>query len=147
MTKPLKVGLQAGAGPLPGYLWSVHYLSIARDEAMEFLTDDQYAHVVGLIRALASEADPTHPSTVTVEAVEGFFELKDKGGILGKINLRVYFATSPNDKAIVILGAIKKEAEGPTPAWVRVRIRGRLRKFRDGEFGRPGWGRSNRGIK
>lgn len=136
MAKPLKVGLQAGAGPLPGYLWSVYYLSVAREEATAFLNDGQYAHAVDLVRALASEADPTHPATVTVEAVEGFFELKDKGGILGKINLRVYFTVSPKEKTIVVLGAIKKEAEGQTPAWVKIRIRNRLRKFREGEFGR-----------
>lgn len=137
MAKSLKVGTQAGAGPLPGYLWSVYYLSIAREEAMAFLNDGQYAHAVELVRALASEADPTHPSTVTVEAVEDFYELKDKGGILGKINLRVYFTVNPKEKMIVVLGAIKKEAEGQTPAWVKIRIRNRHRKFREGEFGRP----------
>lgn len=136
MAKPLKVGLQAGAGPLLGYLWSVYYLSVAREEAMAFLNDGQYAHAADLVRALASEADPTHPATVTVEAVEELYELKDKGGILGKINLRVYFTVSPKEKAIVVLGAIKKEAEGQTPAWVKIRIRNRLWKFREGEFGR-----------
>ncbi|MGE3107327.1 MAG: hypothetical protein AB7G11_14015 [Phycisphaerales bacterium] len=136
MTKPLKVGVRAGAGPLPGYLWSVYYLTVARDEAMGFLNDGQYAHAVDLVRALASEADPTHPATVTVEAVEDFHELKDKGGILGKINLRLYFTVSPKEKAIVILAAIKKEAEGQTPGWVKIRVRNRLRKFREGEFGR-----------
>lgn len=136
MAKPFKVGLQAGAGPLPGYLWLVYYLSVAREEAEGFLNGEQYAHAVDLVRALASEADPTHPVTVTVEAVEDFYELKDKGGILGKINLRIYFMASSKDRAIVVLGAIKKETEGQTPMWVKIRIRNRLRKFREGEFGR-----------
>lgn len=136
MLKPLKVGLKAGAGPLPGYLWNVDYLSVARDEAMSFLNDEQYAHVVDLMRALASELDPSHPMTVTVEAVGDFYELKDKGGILGKINLRVYFVIDKRKKVIVIIAAIKKEAEGQTPAWVKIRVRHRLRKYHDGEFGR-----------
>lgn len=136
MEKPLKTGLLMGAGPLPGYLWSVYFLSIARDEATGFLNDGQYAHAVDLVRALASDPDPTHPATVTVEAIEDFYELKDKGGILGKINLRVYFTVHPKERAIIILGAIKKEAEGQTPAWVKIRVRNRLRKFREGEFGR-----------
>jgi hypothetical protein len=136
MAKLIKVGVQAGAGPLPGYLWSVHYLSSARDEAMGFLNDAQYAHVVDLVRSLAAEPDPTHPVTVTVEAVEDFFELKDKGGVLGKINLRVYFTVSQKEEAIVILAAIKKEMDGQTPNWVKTRVRYRLRKFREGEFGR-----------
>lgn len=136
MAKPLKVGVQAGAGPLPGYFWSVYYLSSARDEAMGFLNEAQYAHVVDLVRALASEPNPTHPVTVTVEAVEDFYELKDKGGVLGKINLRVYFTVNPKEKAIVVLAAIKKEEDGQTPNWVKTRVRYRLRKFREGEFGR-----------
>lgn len=114
----------------------VYYLSVAREEAEGFLNGEQYAHAVDLVRALASEADPTHPVTVTVEAVEDFYELKDKGGILGKINLRIYFMASSKDRAIVVLGAIKKETEGQTPMWVKIRIRNRLRKFREGEFGR-----------
>lgn len=136
MVKPLKVGLKAGAGPLPGYLWHVGYLSVARDEAAAFLNDEQYAHAVDLVRALASEADPSHPLTVTVEAVDNFFELKDKGGVLGKINLRIYFTFDSEQKTIVILAAIKKEAEGQTPTWVKTRVRHRLRKFHSGEFGR-----------
>jgi hypothetical protein len=72
MVKPLKVGLKAGAGPLPGYCWNVSYLSVAREEAMSFLNDEQYAHAVDLVRALASEKDPSHPSTVRVETVENF---------------------------------------------------------------------------
>lgn len=132
--KPLKTGLQAGAGPPPGYLWNVAYLTVARDEAMGFLNDEQYAHAVDLVRSLASEKDPTHPLTVKVEAVEDFFELKDKGGILGKINLRIYFTIVQPHKLVLVIAAIKKEAEGQTPTWLKIRVRNRLRKFRDGDF-------------
>jgi hypothetical protein len=135
MVKPLKVGFIAGTGPHPGYLWHVGYLSVARDEAMDFLSEEQYAHAVDLVKALASEPDPSHPSMVTVEAVDDFFELKDKGGVLGKINLRVYFMIDRQAKVLCILAAIKKEAEGQTPTWVKIRVRNRLRKFRAGEFG------------
>lgn len=135
MAKPLKVGLLAGAGPLPGFLWSVHYLSSARDDAMGFLDEAQYAHVVDLFRALACEPDPTHPLTVTVQAVDDFYELKDKGGVLGKINLRVYFTVVAKEKAILVVAAIKKEEEGQTPGWAKTRVRYRLRKFHEGAFG------------
>jgi hypothetical protein len=43
------------------------------------------------VKELAMEVDPTHPATVTVEAIEDFYELKEKGGILGKKNIRVFF--------------------------------------------------------
>ena len=126
----------ACAGVPPGYLWNVPYLTLARDEAMGFLNEEQYAHVVDLLGALASEPSPTHANLVAVEAVEDFYELKDKGGILGKINLRVFFTVVPEEKAIVVLGAIKKESDGQTPTWAKTRIRYRLRKFHGGDFGR-----------
>ena len=137
MAKELKKGLNAGGGRPPGYLWSVHYLSVARAEAMDFLNDEQYAHVTDLLRTLASEVDPTHALMVTVQGVEDFYELKDKGGLLGKINLRVFFTVLFKEKAIVVVGAIKKEAEGQTPVWAKSRIRFRLRRFKGGDFGFP----------
>lgn len=135
MAKAVKVGLRAGDGPPPGYLWSVWYLSAARDEAAEFLSPEQYAHVVDLLRALANERDPSHAVTVRVEAVEDFFELKDKGGVLQKINLRVFYTIEAARRTIVVLAALKKEADGQTPTWMKVRVRSRLRRLRNGEFG------------
>jgi hypothetical protein len=137
MDKPLKVGAHVGGGPPPGYLWSVYFLSMAREEAMGFLDAAQYAHTAGLFKALASEADPTHPLTVRVQGIEDYFELKDKGGILGKINLRVFFVVDQAKRAIVVLAAVKKEEDGATPMWMEIRVRHRLRRYRAGEFGVP----------
>lgn len=93
------------------------------------MSEAQYAHVVDLLRALASEADPTHATTADVRSVEEFFEIRDKGGILGRINVRVFFVVRPEDKQIIVLGAINKSAEGPTPTWAKVRIRNRIRQY------------------
>lgn len=128
MAKPVRVGLRQGGGPEPGYLWSVLYLSSARAEAGDFLTESQYAHVVDLMRALAREPQPTHPRTVDVRAVEDFWEIRDKGGILGKVNLRVFFVVNAEEKQIIVLGAINKSAEGQTPTWAKIRIRRRIRE-------------------
>lgn len=38
--KLLKIGVQRGAGPPPGYRWTVLILDIAFDEAMSFLSED-----------------------------------------------------------------------------------------------------------
>ncbi|MFN0131215.1 MAG: hypothetical protein ACKVW3_01580 [Phycisphaerales bacterium] len=133
MAKTIHTGLHAEVAV--GYLWSVFYLTAARDEAMAFLTEEQYAHVTDLMRALAAEADPRRPKTVDVEAVEDWHELKDKGAILGRINLRVYFTVENSRKALLVLGAIKKEADGKMPEWAKIRIRNRLRRFRRGEYG------------
>lgn len=62
-----------------------------------------------------------------VVPVENFFELKDKGGVLGKINLRIYFAVFDDFEAVVVLGCWKKEAEGKVPAYTLIRMRGRFR--------------------
>ncbi|MGE3175845.1 MAG: hypothetical protein AB7O32_00130 [Vicinamibacterales bacterium] len=135
MENPLKVGALAGAGPPPGYAWSVLYLEQAASEARSFLNEEQYAHAVDLLRTLAEEVDPRRAQMVQVESVEDFFELKDKGGVLGKINMRVFFIVLPASKAIVVLGAVKKEADGKTPTVVRCKIRVRKRRFEKGEFG------------
>lgn len=135
MAKSLKTGLRRGGGVPPGYRWNVVYLSMARDDAMQFLDEGQYAHVIDQFKALASEENPRKPATVSVDAVEDFFELRDKGGILGKINLRVFFTILPRERTILVLGAIKKEADGQTPTWARIRIRHRWRRYRNGEFG------------
>ena len=72
---------------------------------------------------------------VNVKPIEDYHELRDKGGILGKINLRIYFLVIPKDKSILVLGAVKKESDKQTPNWIKIRIRSRLRKFRNGDFG------------
>ena len=132
--KKLKVGIQAGAGRAPGYNWTVLYLAVAREEASRFLGPAQYAHVVDQIKSLAREEDPTHPQTVSVDAIEDFFELREKGGPLGRTNVRVFFVLDKEAQAIVVLGAIKKEADGATPAGDRIRMRYRRRKYLAGEF-------------
>lgn len=108
-------------------------MEVAREEAMAFLDEGQYAHVVGLFQELAREIDPTRPESLRVEKVEDFFELKDKGGVLGKINLRVFFIVT--GRSIVVLCAIKKEADGQTPMWAKIRTRYRLRNFSLGAYG------------
>jgi hypothetical protein len=75
--KPVKVGVHQGGGPPPGYRWTVQILDCAHGEAMGFLNADQYEHLAAQIRELASEADPTHSVTQSIDAVEDFFELRD----------------------------------------------------------------------
>src|SRR4051794_18776499 len=90
MKKDLKVGVHRGDGN-PEYRWNVIVLDLAFEDAMKFLDETQYQHVVDQVQELARELDPTHSKTQTVATVENFFELKDKGGPLGHINVRVFF--------------------------------------------------------
>jgi hypothetical protein len=126
--------VQRGGGPPPGYKWTVWIADVAHREARKFLNADQYQHIAMQIKELARADDPTHSETASVDAIEDFHELRDKGGILGGMNVRVFFYLDKPKKALVILGAIKKQNDGPTPKPDKIRMARRLRKYRNGEF-------------
>lgn len=129
--KAVKVGVNIGGGLPPGYLWQVLIIDTAYDEAMSFLNADQYEHLARQFRELAAERDPSHSKTVDVRPIvnEGFFELRDKGGILNRINVRVFFFLDDKPPSIVVLGTIKKENDGPTPVGDKVTMRRRKRLY------------------
>ena len=133
--KGIAIGAKVGGGRRPGYEWAVEYLTVAEDEARRFLNDAQYTHIVHQLQSLARERDPTHPVTVVVAKVEDFHELKDKGGPLGKINVRVFFFVRRETRVIVVLGVIKKEAEGQTPNATKRLMKRRKRKYLRGDYG------------
>jgi len=108
-------------------LWGLGYLDVAEKDARRYLNDDQYAHVVELFDQLACEQNPRLSDTQDIRPIDQFFELRDKGGILGKINLRVYFAVFDEEKLLVALGCRKKEEEHQVPAFVVVKMRNRFR--------------------
>jgi hypothetical protein len=89
------------------------------------------------VKELARENDPTHPLTASVDAIDDFHELRDKGGILGGVNVRVFFFLDKAQSALVVLGAIKKQNDGPTPVGDRRRMARRKRKYLNGEFEGP----------
>ena len=125
--KEVKIGVQVGQGPPPGYKWNVDILDRAFEQAIGFLDEDQYAHMADQVRELAMQGDPTHSETIDVRDIEDFYEIRDKGGVLGKINVRVFFFT--HKRKIVVLGAIKKENDGPTPMGDKRTMRRRKRLY------------------
>jgi hypothetical protein len=127
--KEVKVGVQRGSGPPPGYEWNVNLLDQAFEEAMGFLSEDQYDHLAEQVRELARQDDPTHSETVDIRPIEDFYEIRDKGGILGKINARVFYFVHKPSRTMVVLGAIKKENNGPTPLGDKCRMRRRRRLY------------------
>jgi hypothetical protein len=137
MGKQLKVGVEEGAGPPPGYRWTVLILDIAYEEAMDFMNEDQYQHIAMQVKDLATEIDPSHSRTVSVDAIGDFHELRDKGIALGGMNVRVFFYLDKARSALVVLGAIKKQNDGPTPIGARKRMARRLRKYINGDYGGP----------
>lgn len=136
MSKAVKIGIRQGDGD-PEFRWNVLILDLAFREAVQFLDEAQYQHVAEQVQELARETDPTHPVTGIVAAVEDFFELKEKGGPLGKINVRLFFVLDKPHAAIVVLGAIFKQNEGKTPLGDKKRMQRRMRKYFAGDFGTP----------
>ncbi|MDZ4821673.1 MAG: hypothetical protein SGJ20_22160 [Planctomycetota bacterium] len=132
--KAVKVGVQEGSGA-PPYQWTVLILDFAFDEVRRFLNDSQYQHLAMQVKELARENDPTHPLTVDVKKIEDFYEIRDKGGVLGKLNVRIFFGVDGSARSIVVLGGIKKENNGPTPEGTKIAIRRRWRKYTNGDYG------------
>jgi hypothetical protein len=81
------------------------------------------------VRELARHDDPTHSSRLDIRHIDGFFELREKGGVLNKINARVFFFLRGPAKTIVVLGVINKKNDGPTPLGDRRRMERRMREF------------------
>ena len=127
--KAVKVGVHVGGGPPPGYQWNVAILDLAHREAIAFLSDDQYSHLSHQVRELATLKEPTQSPTVDVRPIEDFHEIRDKGGILGRVNVRVFFFVHHEARTIVVLGTIKKQNDGPTPDGDRIRMKRRKRLY------------------
>jgi hypothetical protein len=124
-----KVGVRRGGGRPPGYQWNVAILPQVREEARAFLDEDQYAHLSRQVRELARHDDPTHSETIDIRPVRDMFEIRDKGGILGKINIRVFFFVSRPNRTIAILGAFSKQNDGPTPPGDLWRMEKRMKRY------------------
>lgn len=112
----------------PPLLWTVKYWPPVIEDA-SFLNSQQYWHVADQISEIARETEPCRCPTAEIEKIGDFWELKDKGGPLGKINLRVFFLVNAALKEIVILGVHKKEDERQLRRSVVVRIERRMRHY------------------
>jgi hypothetical protein len=131
--RKLKVGVKVGGGS--GYQWNVLIVNFVFDEAMKFLDESQYAHLAEQFQMLALSEDPTRSLVVSVDAVDDFHELRDKGGILRGLNVRVFYYVDRRTRSIVVIGAILKKNNGPTLQTVKIRIRRRVRAYLAGEYG------------
>ncbi|MCC7291232.1 MAG: hypothetical protein IT449_04115 [Phycisphaerales bacterium] len=108
-------------------VWSLAYLDVTATEGRKLLTEDQYAHLVQQFEALSCEEDPRRSRTQDIRQIEDFWELREKGGLLGRMNVRVYFTVLESERLILVLKVYKKEEEGQTPGYVKIAVRNRLR--------------------
>ena len=124
-----KMALRKGGGPPPGYEWTVMVLDQAYKEATTLLDNDQYAHMVAQVKELARENEPTRCETVDVRKLGELHEIRDKWGILKRLNIRVFFYVESSQRLLIILGVINKTNDGSTPVVSRLLMEYRLRKF------------------
>lgn len=132
--RKLRIGVKSGGGPPPGYKWNVVIPNIAVEEAYKSFGDDGYWHLAMQVQELAREDDPTHPSTLSVDAIANFHELRESGGVLGNVSARVFFHVNKETHVLLILGTIKKKNNGATRTADRLKMARRLRRYLRGEF-------------
>ena len=126
-----RVWAQTGTGE-PPLLWWLKYWPAAYPEA-KFLTPPQYWHMADQLLEVCRTPDPCTCPTVEISKIRDFWELKDKGGPLGRINLRVFFLPDAETKSVVVFGIHKKEDEDQLRTSVIVRIERRIRLYQCGK--------------
>jgi len=107
--------------------WSLGYLDAAVDEGHKILSDEQYHQVVDVFEQLSMYENPRTVDVFDIKPIESFFELRDKWGVFGKLNVRTFFTLLDGRRIIFVIGCCKKEQEGKTPGHIVGRMRNRLR--------------------
>lgn len=127
-----KIGVRRGGGKPPGYQWWALILDGVYEEALQLVGGAGCRHLALQVKELACQDDPTHSHVVDVRKMEGreFHELRDKGGPLGNVNVRLFFGVSDISRSIVVLGVIKKQNNGKTPLGDILRMARRWREFK-----------------
>lgn len=120
---------RGGSGREPGRKWTIISLASVRREAEKCLTESERCHLRDIISELAYEVTPSHAKTCSVDQVEDFYELREKGGPLGSKNVRVFFGLDDATKSIVLLGVTLKQNDGGTLNATKILMRNRWRKF------------------
>lgn len=122
----IKIALQ----PPDEVVWKVGYLGVANKDAEKLFEPSQRDHLRQQITDLAGHQNPRISQQQDVVPIDQFYELRDKGGVLGRISARVFFGVFDEESLLVILGCHKKENEGSTPNHIVVKMRNRLRQAR-----------------
>jgi hypothetical protein len=113
---------------------TVVVLNIAAKEGADELTAGQYLHVKDQIKQLVGFGRQEFESQLRIEKFGEFWELKEKGGVLGKKNIRVYFKYHEEANEVVVLSTYKKEDDGQAPDHIRIRLKNRWKRYLKGDF-------------
>lgn len=127
--REFRIVSKIGRDSKTGYLWQVKIMNQAFDESQKILNHAQYKHLADQVKELARHNEPTNSDTLDIKPYENFYELRDKGGILGKINVRIYFCLDKESRSIVLLQVMKKENERSIAKGDKITIRRRMRQY------------------
>jgi hypothetical protein len=114
------------------HAWVVVALDVAKAEGRKILSAVQYEHIKEILQRLVDFGDKEELSDLSIEQIGSFWELREKGGVLGRINLRVYFGTLPEDWELVVAKTYKKEDNGKTPQHIVEQVEDRLEVYKLG---------------
>ena len=87
-------------------------LRAAIKDGRAFLNDGQYVHLRDIVRRLGEWNNREEMNDLRIAPIQGLWELKEKGGILGRINARIFFAYLKDRRQIVVFGALKRRERG-----------------------------------
>ena len=90
--------------------------------------------MVPFVRRLVEWGDRKATSDLDVKQCGDFWELRLKGGFLGKINLRIYFAFISERREIVVLMTYKKEEDRRVSPSVSITLEDRLEDYLAGRL-------------
>jgi len=115
-----------------GQAWQrVIVLPIAAKEGWNELTPGQYLHVKDHVKQLVGFGRKEFDTSITIAPFGEFWELKIKGGVLGKKNIRVYFKHHQSANEIVVLHTYKKEDDGQAPRHIPIKLKNRFKFYLD----------------
>jgi hypothetical protein len=130
LAEPHKEDVDDGAAQESDEPWDVVILEAAIKEGRKILSQTQYEHIVSILKRLVDFGNDEELSDLKIEQISSFWELKEKGGILGKINLRIFFGTIPEERELVVAKTYKKEAENQTPSYIIIAVEDRLEDYK-----------------
>lgn len=104
-------------------------IGIAAKEGWDELTPGQYLHLKDQVKQLVGFGRQDYQSNLTIAPFGDYWELKAKGGVLGRKNMRVYFKFDKKANDVVVLCTYKKEDDGQAPAFIHIRLKTRWKLY------------------
>lgn len=98
---------------MAGVKLSVRILEMADVQGSSFMNGVQKAHFRGLCRRLSHIDDVDESTDLEVEELSTFsdlrpvFSIRDKGGALGDLRIRIVFGKIPKRSEVIVLGVYK----------------------------------------